>query len=173
VLLFHENWKNFSLVAGTGINGSNNNQLNTPYGIFVNHIGTIYIADCYNHRIMKWFSRAISGIIVAGNGTSGTSLTQLNAPTQVIVDENEYMYISESGFRITRWVPNETFGVCIAGCTGIWGTASTQLNGPHSLAFDRNGSLYVSDHNNHRVQKFQILDHHSEYFIHQRSSSQF
>jgi hypothetical protein len=111
---------------------------------------------------------------VAGNGTIGASLTQLNTPTQVIVDENEYLYISESyGCRITRWAPNATFGVCIAGCTGTPGTASTQLNGAHSLAFDRNGSLYVSDNRNHRVQKFQILDHHSEYFIHQRSPSQF
>jgi hypothetical protein len=166
VLLFHANWKNFSLVAGTGVQGSNNNQLNTPYGIFVNHVGTIYIADCYNHRIMKWFSGALSGIIVAGNGTIGASLTQLNTPTQVIVDENEYMYISDGGnSRITRWAPNATFGVCIAGCTGTPGTASTQLIGPHSFAFDRNGSLYVSDHHNHRVQKFRILNYHSEYFI--------
>ncbi len=167
VLLFHAKSKNFSMVAGTGVNGSNNNQLDRPYGIFVNQAGTIYIADCSNHRIMKWLSGASSGIIVAGNGTFGASSTQLNTPAQVVLDENEYMYISEIGnSRITRWAPNSTFGVCIAGCTGTWGTASTQLNGPHSLAFDSNGSLYVNDHYNHRVQKFQILNYHSEYCIH-------
>ncbi len=167
VLLFHANSNKISLVAGTGVNGSNNDQLDRPYGIFVNHAGTIYIADILNHRIMKWFSGASSGIIVAGDQTPGASSTQLNAPTQVIVDTNEYMYISEGdNSRITRWAPNSTFGVCIAGCTGIPGTASTQLSGPHSLAFDSNGSIYVSEYGNHRVQKFQILNHHSEYCIH-------
>jgi sugar lactone lactonase YvrE len=167
VSVFHANSKNISMIAGTGVNGSNNNQLNIPYGIFVNHAGTIYIADCWNHRIMKWFSGALSGIIVAGDQTPGASSTQLTAPTHVIVDENEYMYISEAGnSRITRWAPNSTFGVCIAACTGTTGTASTQLKGPYSLAFDSNGSLYVSDSFNHRVQKFQILDYHSEYCIH-------
>jgi DNA-binding beta-propeller fold protein YncE len=155
------------MVAGTGVKGSNNNQLNQPRGIFVNHLRTIYVADCGNHRIMKWFSGALSGIIVAGDQTLGASSTQLNTPTQVIVDENEYMYISEAdNARITRWAPNSTFGVCIAACTGTIGTASTQLKGPYSLAFDSDGSLYVSDSFNHRVQKFQILDYHSEYCIH-------
>jgi sugar lactone lactonase YvrE len=167
VSVFHANSKNILMVAGTGVNGSNNNQLNIPYGIFVNHAGTIYIADCWNHRIMKWFSGALSGIIVAGDQTPGASSTQLTAPTHVTVDENEYMYISEAGnTRITRWAPNSTFGVCIAACTGTSGTASTQLKGPYSLAFDTNRSLYVSDAYNHRVQKFQILDYHSEYCIH-------
>ncbi len=166
VLLFDENSKNFSIVAGTGVSGSNNNQLNTPYGIFVNRAGTIYITEFYNHRIMKWFSGASSGIIVAGNGINGASSTQLSAPTQVIVDENEYMYISEAwNSRITRWAPNSTFGVCVVGCTGTSGIVSTQLKGPHSLAFDSNDSLYVSDNGNHRVQKFQILNYHSEHFI--------
>jgi sugar lactone lactonase YvrE len=167
VLLFHSNSTNFTIVAGMGVPGSNNDHLNQPYGIFVNHIRTIYIADHHNHRIMKLLSGASSGVRVAGDGTLGSSSTQLSYPTQIIVDKNEYMYISEYGnSRITRWAPNSTCGVCIAGCTGASGTASIQLKGPHSLAFDSSGSLYVSDRENHRVQKFQILDYHSEYFIH-------
>ncbi len=158
VLLVHSNSTNFSIVAGTGVPGSNNDQLNVPYGMFVNHNKTIYIADRRNHRIMKWFSGASAGILAAGSGTPGNSLIQLNEPTHIIVDRNEYMYISDKkNERIIRWAPNATFGTCIAACTGAVGTAPTQLNGPHSLAFDSNGSLYVSDWDNHRVQKFQIL----------------
>jgi sugar lactone lactonase YvrE len=134
--------------------------------VFVNHNGNMYIADFQNHRIMKWFSGAFSGIVAAGNGAAGISSTQLNLPTQVIVDTNEYMYISEGGnSRITRWAPNSTFGVCIAACTRAAGTASTQLDWPHSLAFDSNGSLYASDRNNNRVQKFQILPYAGAYVI--------
>jgi hypothetical protein len=167
VLFFRSNATNFTIVAGTGVAGSNDDQLDTPYGVFVNDVGTIYIADCYNHRIMKWSSGASSGVRVAGDGTPGNSSTQVYTPTHIIVDENEYMYISESfNGRITRWAPNANFGLCIVACSGISGTASTQLSSPHSLAFDSNGSLYVSDYDNDRIQKFQILNYRGEYFIH-------
>jgi hypothetical protein len=166
VLLFRSNSTNGLIVAGTGVVGSHNEQLNAPYGVFVNDVGTIYVADCHNHRIMKWLPGASSGFIVAGNGTAGATSMQLNRPTQIIVDTNEYMYISEAdNSRITRWRPHSTFGECIAACTGTGGTASTQLHLPHSLAFDSNGSLYVSDSDNHRVQKFQILNYQSEFSI--------
>jgi sugar lactone lactonase YvrE len=158
VLLVHSNSTNFSIIAGTGVPGSNNDQLNWPFGVFVNRNKTIYIADRLNHRIMKWFSGASAGILAAGDGSPGSSSTQLNGPIHIIVDVNEYMYISDAGnARIIRWAPNSTFGVCVAACTSTAGTAPTQLNMPHSLAFDSNGSLYVSDWENHRVQKFQIL----------------
>jgi sugar lactone lactonase YvrE len=163
VLLVHSNSTNFSIVAGTGVRGSNNDQLNVPYGVFVDHNKTIYIADRHNHRIMKWFSGASAGILAAGNGTLGSGATQLNEPRYIIVDRNEYMYISDNkNARIIRWAPNATFGTCIAACTGAIGTAPTQLNDPHSLAFDSNGSLYVTEWENHRVQKFQILNYSSK-----------
>lgn len=166
VLLFRQNSTIGEIVAGSGVSGSNDTQLNYPYGIFVNRAGTIYVADYRNHRIMKWFANTSSGSRTAGDGTSGTKSTQFNHPTQVIIDTNEYMYISEDGnARITRWAPNSTFGMCIAGCTGASGTGSAQLTRLHSLAFDSNGSLYVSDFQNHRVQKFQILDHRGKYYV--------
>ena len=168
VLLFLPNTTTGTIVAGTGVAGSNTSQLSSPYGIFVNQQRTIYIADCHNHRIMKWSLGASEGIIVAGNGTVGSSLAQVTYPTQVIVDTNGYIYISESGnSRITRWKPNSTFGECIAACTGGSGNAANQIVGPHSLALDSYGSLYVNDRYNYRIQKFQILSYNSKYsFLH-------
>jgi hypothetical protein len=166
VFLFPVNINSSRTVAGVEYSGVNLNQLCRPHGVFVNDIGTMYIADPENHRIIKWLSNASSGTIVAGNGTSGSSSMQLNLPTQVLVDTNEYMYISELGNScITRWAPDSTYGVCIASCTGAAGTTSTHLNKPHSLAFDSNGSLYVSDRENHRVQKFEILQNSGKYSI--------
>jgi DNA-binding beta-propeller fold protein YncE len=170
VLLFRSNSTNFTIVGGTGVKGSNNSQLNHPYGFYVNKNGTIYIADLDNHRVMKWFSGASAGILAVGSGTAGNSSRQLNQPTYIIVDTNEYMYISEAAnSRIVRWAPDSTFGVCIAACAGTSGTASNQLIAPHSFAFDNNGSLYVSDWGNHRVQKFQIMHNVGEYSIDSQS----
>ncbi|CAF1441669.1 unnamed protein product [Adineta steineri] len=159
VFVFRSHSTNSSRVAGTGVQGSTNETLDGPYGIYVNNVGTIYIADRYNHRIMKWLAGESSGVCVAGNGTAGNSLMQLQSPTDIIVDENEYMYISESlSARVTRWAPNSNCGTCIAGCSGKSGSAPSQLCEPHSLAFDSKGSLYVSEYENHRVQKFQLLN---------------
>ena len=165
VLLLPSNSANTTrVVAGTGVVGASTNQLNQPYGVFVTHVGTIYIADYWNYRIMKWFAGASVGILVAGDGTGGVGSTQLGHPTQVILDTNEYMYISEGGnSRITRWAPNSAFGVCVTACTGAAGTGSTQLNTPSSFTFDSYGSLYVTDTNNNRVQKFQLFQYNSKY----------
>ena len=167
VVLFLSNSTNGTIVAGTGMGGSANDQLNRSYGLFVDRNRTIYIADTNNHRIMKWFFGASVGIVVAGNGTGGRSSRQLYYPSQVIVDKNEYLYISDtSNARIIRWQSGASFGVCIAACTGVAGRTSNQLHAPHSLAFDSYGSLYVSDRFNNRVQKFQILPHNSKLFSH-------
>lgn len=166
VAFVRRNSINSMIVAGNGTSGPNDNQLKLPHGLFVTTIRSIYVADYYNHRIMRWDSGATIGIRVAGSGVAGMGSTQLNYPTQIIVDSNGYMYISELGnARITRWTPNSTFGMCIAACTGIGGVASSQLNVPRSLAFDSHGSLYVSDSGNHRIQKFQILNYQSNYSI--------
>ena len=158
IVVFRAGLTVYTNVAGTGIQGSDNTQLNQPYGIFVDRVGTLYIADRRNHRIMKWPKDASSGIRVAGDGTAGSASTQLNGPMHVILDINDHMYIAEGGNnRITRWKLGSLFGVCIAACTGTSGSASTQINLPHALAFDNSGSLYITEWNNNRVQKFQIL----------------
>jgi sugar lactone lactonase YvrE len=149
-------------VAGNGTNGNQLNQLNDPYGIYVDDNLTLYVADYTNNRIQMWTYGASFGHTVAGNGSAGSSLTQLNNPDPIIVDINGYMYIGDYGNnRILRWAPNATSGVCIAACTGASGIKANQLNGPSSLAFDSNGSLYICDYLNNRLQKFQILNNQS------------
>ena len=49
VLLYPINSAVGIIVAGTGVQGSNANQLNTPSGIFVTEEKTIYVADSGNH----------------------------------------------------------------------------------------------------------------------------
>lgn len=154
-----DNFTHGELVAGNGKNGSSAQQFNLPYGIYVDDRGWLYVADCYNHRVMLWLPNATYGQMVAGNGVEGTGLNQLYYPTKVIVDSHGYIYVSESNSgRITRWASGSTYGVCIAGCRPAalpW----NWLIGPHSLAFDHHGSLYVLERQNNRVQKFQILNY--------------
>jgi sugar lactone lactonase YvrE len=166
VIRFAPNSSFSVIIAGNEIEGSSIYQLNSPCGIYVDDNLTLYIADDGNNRIQMWKYGASFGYTVAGDGTSGSSLTQLNNPTGIAVDQNGYMYIIDGGnHRILRWAPNSTSGVCIAACTGIYGTNADQFYWPMGLAFDVYGSLYVADDNNHRVQKFQILNNQSNNLI--------
>ena len=155
IALFHTYSIDYTVAAGTGISGSDNDQLKHPYGIFVNDFDTLYIADKDNNRIMKWTLGATEGVRVAGDGTDGSSNTQVSHPTQLIVDEDENLYILEGGnARISRWKANTNFGECIVACTGINGIKNNQLNGPSSLAFDSYGNIYVSEWDSNQVKKF-------------------
>ena len=157
---------NGAMVAGTGIRGSQSNQLNQPRGIFVTDNEMLYIADLYNHRIQKWTIGNTNGVTVAGTGMSGRALSQLSYPNAVLVDLNGDMYITDSGNdRIVRWGSGTDTGECIAGCTGYWGIDSSQLSDPNSIAFDSSGSMYVSDTRNNRVQKFELLTETSRVLI--------
>ncbi|CAF4694611.1 unnamed protein product, partial [Rotaria sp. Silwood2] len=124
------------VVAGNGTEGSSASQLSSPYGVYVNAVGTLYVADSGNSRIQRWNKGASFGVTVAG--------------TEVSVDTGNN--------RILRWPPNSTSGECIVACTGLSGTEVNMLGMPFAMAFDSYGSLFVSDTINNQVQKFQILD---------------
>ena len=147
------------IVAGNGSPGNASNQLNLPSGVFVTDDGTLYIAECGNHRIQKWFKGAESGVTVAGTGIYGGGVLQLNCPIKVLVDLSGYMYITDLGnHRIMRWGPNAGQGECIVACSGYSGLGADMLYYPTSMTFDSSGSLYVNDWKNNRVQKFEMLN---------------
>ncbi|CAF4211355.1 unnamed protein product, partial [Rotaria sordida] len=146
------------VVAGDGTSGTSASQLNGPWEVFVNEEGTLYVADCSNHRIQRWDNGASSDVTVAGTGYAGVSLSNLFFPTGIVVDSNGYMYIVDSGNnRILRWPPNSNSGECIVACTGHRGNGIDMLDESTVMAFDSYESLFISDGNNNRVQKFQIL----------------
>ncbi|CAF1409292.1 unnamed protein product, partial [Adineta steineri] len=54
------------VAAGTGIQGSDSNQLKNPLGIFVDMNFDLYVADCNNDRVQLFQSGKLNGITVAG-----------------------------------------------------------------------------------------------------------
>ncbi|CAF4014219.1 unnamed protein product [Adineta steineri] len=155
-------WLNTStviLVAG-GSNGSQANQLNTPYGLFVDtsDSNTLYVADTFNNRIQKWLNGASNGTTVAGqSGVSGSALNQLNEPFTLTMDMNKSLYIVDYGNnRIVLWLLGSTSGIVIAG-TGVAGALPSQLNNPWSVRLDSTGAFIVNDNSNNRIQRFPVL----------------
>ncbi|CAF4151212.1 unnamed protein product [Rotaria sp. Silwood2] len=138
-------------IAGGSEQGNRLNQLNSPQGICVdNEDQGIYIADWFNHRIMKWKFDATSGEIVAGGNGAGNRMDQLNNPLDVIIDkETDSLIICDSGNqRVVQWPRRHTSR----------GQAIIFNIDCRGLAMDDNRFLYVSDYNKGEVQRWRIGD---------------
>src|ERR1700756_3391342 len=108
--------------------------LSEPFGVAVDAIGNLYIADTSNHRVRKVDA---SGVIttVAGNGTEGfsgdggpaTSAT-LNTPIGVAVDSAGNLYIADAFNNRIRKV--NAAGVI----TTVAGNGDARFSGDHAAA---------------------------------------
>ncbi|CAF5047063.1 unnamed protein product, partial [Rotaria socialis] len=100
-------WKqNGVTIAGGHGEGGATNQLNEPFGLFVDDDQTVVIADWGNHRIMQWKNGdTTNGQVVAGGNGGGIGLNQLQYPTDVLIDkETDSLIICDAGNRrVVRW----------------------------------------------------------------------
>ncbi|CAF1369505.1 unnamed protein product [Adineta steineri] len=146
-------------IAGTtGTPGSTNNTLFNPCGIARDSsTGTLYIADTYSHRIMKYLVNASSGTVAAGGNSAGTGDTQLYYPYGFTFDSssNSLLIANHQTNNIVRWVLGASSWTLVIGSpTGLNGNTSTLLNGPIGITLDPMGNIYVADSLNHRIQFF-------------------
>ena len=164
-------------VVGGGINGlgdggpATSAQLQFPYGVTLDAIGNLYIADFSDHRIRK-VDR--NGIIttVAGNGTAGYNgdnilavNAELNYPAGVAVDAKGNLYISDNTNQLIRKVDTDGVITTIAGTKGVKsfsgdGGLATKatLKYPCGITLDALGNIIFSDQNNYRIRKINATD---------------
>ena len=142
------------VAGGNGRNGNAANQLNAPWGVFVDLEGNIYVADYLNDRVQKWAPGATEGITVAGGNGSGNAANQLYRPSGVFVDLEGNIYVADySNHRVQKWAPGATEGITVAGGNGS-GNAANQFSRPRDVHLDLEGNIYVADYLNDRVQKW-------------------
>jgi tripartite motif-containing protein 71 len=84
-------------VAGGNGQGSSLSQLNKPCGMIVDQLGTVYVVDGNNHRIMRWPNKATYGSIVAGSNRKGMQANQFSYPHGLSFDKQNNLYIVENG----------------------------------------------------------------------------
>ncbi|CAF1587189.1 unnamed protein product, partial [Rotaria magnacalcarata] len=80
------------VVAGGQGAGSALTQLHYPVGIFVDALGTLYVADQLNHRVMRWTQGAKQGTVVAGGNGKGVGANQFNEPVGLSFDRHGNLY---------------------------------------------------------------------------------
>jgi len=136
-----------------------------PYGVAVDAVGNLFIADYFNCRISKV---GVDGSIttMAGNGTRGYSgdggpaiLARLSSPSGIAVDNDGNLFIADLGNNVIRKVNSNGIigtvaGNGISGFGGDGGPAiSAQLAGPEDIAVDGNGNLLIADTANYRIRR--------------------
>jgi uncharacterized protein (TIGR03437 family) len=163
-----------STVAGTGISGLAGDggpaiaaNLNQPYGLALDAVGNLYIADLGNARVRKITAdgniQTVAGggsLPASGAALGGSALeAQFTAPRNVTLDPDGTLYISDFGANIVYRVSPAGILAVLAGTgspgyTGDSGASVlAQLTAPAGLASDSNGSVYIADSGNNCIRK--------------------
>ncbi|CAF4842461.1 unnamed protein product, partial [Rotaria socialis] len=93
------------VVAGGQRAGNALTQLYYPRGIFVDTLGTLYVADTGNHRVMRWTQgdKKQGTVVVGGNG-EGEGANQFNVPVGLSFDRHGNLYVADvSNHRVQRF----------------------------------------------------------------------
>ncbi|CAF4211714.1 unnamed protein product, partial [Rotaria magnacalcarata] len=92
------------VIAGGQGAGSALTQLWYPYGIFVDTLGTLYVADYGNDRVMRWTQGATQGTVIAGGNGNGAGANQLSGPVGLSFDQHGNLYLSDrNNYRVQRF----------------------------------------------------------------------
>jgi len=139
-----------------------------PYGVAVDSLGNIYIADFTYSRIRKVDTNGVITTI-AGNGTPAYSgdgglaaSASLSGPRDVAVDSTGNSYIADSSNHRIRKVDTNGVITTVAGngtpaYNGDGGLAtSASLYFPYGVAIDSLGNIYIADSGNHRIRQVDI-----------------
>jgi sugar lactone lactonase YvrE len=117
--------------------------------LFVDSNDTLFIADYYNHRVVKWNRDASTGTIFAEGQCGQIDQGQLCHPAAIIFDKEGTMFVTvEDGptnGSVIRWKKDAKSGETII-------TANTSLYG---IALDAEEKyLYIGHHREHSVVKY-------------------
>ena len=74
------------------------------WGVIVDDLGQVYVADCGNNRIVRWSKGSNEGRVFLGGNGSRQQPNQFNGPTSLSFDREGNLYVTDWGNnRIQRF----------------------------------------------------------------------
>jgi len=118
--------------------------------IYVDDNYNLFVADAFNHRIMKYYANNITGTVVAGGLSPGSSPTQLNDPKGVAVDRSGTIVVADGqNYRIQKFSNGS-----LTGTTVVSNNSNTLLGITRDIRVDCYNNIMVTDSNYARIVKF-------------------
>ncbi|MFM7536111.1 MAG: LamG-like jellyroll fold domain-containing protein [Acidimicrobiales bacterium] len=156
-----------STLAGSGVRGpaidgpAGTARFARPEGLAVDALGTVYVADRWNHSIRRITPAGVVSTL-AGSGSPGGAdgvgtAASFSEPIGLGLDAAGNLLVAEwAGNRVRRVSPSGVVttlaGSGVAGTADGVGTAAS-FNGPYGLAVDADGTVFVSDWFSHRIRR--------------------
>ena len=157
VTTFAGNGTNASSIDGTGKAAT----FNGPYGIFMDPVGNLFVAENSAHKIRRITP---AGVVTtfAGSGAQGAAdgqgtAAQFRHPTGMCMDSTGNLYVVDNANnKIRRITPTglvTTFaGSGVAGSADGTGVAAT-FNAPFGICIDSTGNFYVTNAAGNTIRK--------------------
>ena len=144
-----------NVIKSFGGFGGATGKFNDAWGIAVDSLGNILVADTFNHRVQK-FDR--DGNFLSQWGKPGVSDqpgtgqdTVFFGPRDIKIDRNGYLLVTDTGNKRVQVFDSEGNYL---NQFGKGGTGDGEFNEPVGLALDEAGNIYVADAWNRRIQVF-------------------
>ncbi len=122
--------------------------LSRPFGISVDTLDNVYVADTGNNRIQKFTS---DGNFIKKWGRLGTDPGKFSRPNGIAVDTSGNVYVADTdNNRIQKFTSDGNF-------IKKWGGEGTdpgKFSFPNGISVDTSGNVYVADTYNNRIEKF-------------------
>jgi DNA-binding beta-propeller fold protein YncE len=81
------------VVAGGRDQGKALTLLQHPRGLFVDLLGTVYVADFSNDRVIRWCKRKTQGKVIVGGNGEGDKANKFNGPAGLSFDRHGNLHV--------------------------------------------------------------------------------
>ena len=135
-------------VFSFGQKGPGNGKFHRPYGVAVNDMDEIVVADNWNHCVQVFDS---NGNFLRSFGRRGENPGEFDYPNGITIDKDRNIFISEWGndrVQIFSWEGR------YLGSFGGMGSLDSQLKCPRGLSLDSAGNIIVADTGNKQIKSF-------------------
>ena len=134
-----------------------------PFGVSVDTVGNVFVADGSNQTIRKVTSAGVvttlAGTAGSGGSTDATgSAARFSAPYGVSVDTAGNVFVADYGNHTIRKVTSAGVVTTLAGTAGSSGStdatgSAARFNNPFGVSVDTAGNVFVADSENDTIRK--------------------